>query len=1436
MAHRRGSGPVFEADFRLALKENIDVLSASERVDAILGYKPKEFLSSAISLEGLVHPHDAAVVRQLFSPSSNDESGELKVRVRHADGRIRCLSWIFEREKKAQGLAILNLILRDATRLPHKNTDPRTAAELMALMEGMDECAYRKDWNHVITLANRNFRRLFSNASEEPRDLTGLTDYDLFSEEYADQSYELEEQVLAGQPVAYVAHQTVHGSRERLDHRKFPVYDPQGQITGLFTIIAVTTERAQAERTLRANEESLRGAQRVAGIGTFVLDIQGRVWTASDVLYEILGIDKGCERTLAVWTDLIRQEDLAALVKLYGEMVLGQSKMLDGEARFIRRADKTLRWARVRGRLALDELGRPHTLRGSIEDISDRKLAEAELRQSSGLLELFIQDAPTGLAMFNREMRYICASRRWIEDMGVKEWSVAGKSHYELGYKIPERWKEQHRRALEGETVSFNEDCYESEDGSERWVRRMVRPWWTGYGTVGGIVVLSEDITERKANENALRESEKSLNEAQRIAGVGSYVLDLASGVWSSSETLDEILGIDGVYSHTVDGWKALIHLDDSAMMASHLVNEVLGKAMQFSKEYRIVRPSDGAVRWVQGLGELETDALGNPTHLRGTIQEITTRKEAEASLWESRELLQLFIEHAPVAIAMFDREMRYVAASHRWLENYALAGKEIRGRSHYDDTPEIPERWKEAHCRGLNGEAMRAKEDRFVRADGTKRWSRWELVPWRAADGTIGGIVLFTEDITALKESEDRLQLAANVFTHASEGILITDAEGAILDANNAFTRITGYTRAEVLGQNPRMLKSGRQSREFYAEMWALLKEKGHWSGEVWNRAKGGQIFAEMLTISAVPDAMGRTKQYVAMFSDLTPIKETEKQLKHIAHFDVLTGLPNRTLLADRLRQAMAQSHRLGSIVAVAYLDLDDFRAVNDLHGHNVGDQLLTAITLRMGAALRDGDTLARIGGDEFAAVLLEIANIEESLDLIARLRDAVAEPVRLGEVELRVSASMGVTFYPQAEDAEPDQLLRQADQAMYFAKLAGKERYHIFDPTLDRSMRGRHEDLQRIRQAMKAQEFELYFQPRVNMSSGTVLSAEALIRWRHPELGLLLPDHFLPVVEGNLLIVELGEWVIGAALAHMERWREEGLDIPVSVNIDAMQLQEPRFVERLKELLTSHPNVQPSKLELEVLERSAFQDIAQVSEVIRACSKLGVSFALDDFGTGYSSLSYLKRLPVDVLKIDQSFVHDMLDDPEDLTILEGVLVLANAFRRQAVAEGVETVDHGLMLLRLGCPVAQGFGIARPMPGSELAKWAADWRPDPRWANVPAVDPGKWPILYASVEHRAWVAEVEEFLLGNRLAAPRMDHHLCRFGSWLDGEASAGRSDPTSFQVIDQMHQKLHAHANRILDLKGKDVGMAAPAELTELHTLRDGLLEKLQFFVQSV
>jgi len=397
------------------------------------------------------------------------------------------------------------------------------------------------------------------------------------------------------------------------------------------------------------------------------------------------------------------------------------------------------------------------------------------------------------------------------------------------------------------------------------------------------------------------------------------------------------------------------------------------------------------------------------------------------------------------------------------------------------------------------------------------------------------------------------------------------------------------------------------------------------------------------MQSISAVRDAQGNTRQYVSLFSDITLLKEHERKLENIAHYDALTNLPNRVLLSDRLHQAMAQARRRRQRLAVAFLDLDGFKTINDNYGHEAGDQLLIALANGMAQTQREGDTLARLGGDEFVAVLLDLADNETSIPILTRLLAAAAQPVQYGNIALQVSASLGVTFYPQAEEIDADQLLRQADQAMYQAKLEGKNRYRVFDAEQDSSVRGHHESLERIRRALTEREFVLYYQPKVNMRSGKIIGAEALIRWQHPERGLLLPDLFLPVINNHPLAIEVGDWVIDSALTQMTLWHAAGLDIQVSVNVGARQLQQADFVERLRIHLAAHPEVMPCCFELEVLETSALEDLSLVSQVIEACREIGVLFALDDFGTGYSSLTYLKRLQVAQLKIDQSFVRDM-------------------------------------------------------------------------------------------------------------------------------------------------------------------------------------------------
>jgi diguanylate cyclase (GGDEF)-like protein/PAS domain S-box-containing protein len=777
---------------------------------------------------------------------------------------------------------------------------------------------------------------------------------------------------------------------------------------------------------------------------------------------------------------------------------------------------------------------------------------------------------------------------------------------------------------------------------------------------------------------------------------------------------------------------------------------------------------------------------------------------------------------------------------SKRWKEMLGYAEDDIipsnaewQDRIHPDDRTYVNETI-EAYLAGKAD--IYAVEYRRQCKDGSYKWilSRGMAVEL-SNDGKPLRIIGTHIDITERKQAEEALQLYANVFSHAREGVMIADADSNILDVNDAFTRLTGYSRDELLGKNPRVLSSGRQDAEFYVVMWRDLLEHGYWSGEVWNRRKDGEVYAEMKTISAVRDTQGHIKSYVALCSDITPLKEHAKQLEHIAHYDALTGLPNRVLLADRLSQAMIQAQRRGRLLAVAFIDLDGFKAVNDNFGHDAGDQLLISVASRMKQTLRDGDTLSRIGGDEFIAVLLDLVDIEASIPMLSRMLAAAAEPVQVDGHLLQVSASLGVTFFPQAEDVEADQLQRQADQAMYQAKQAGKNRYYIFDAEQDSSVRSLHESLDRIRRALVEREFLLYYQPKVNLRTGVVIGAEALIRWQHPEKGILPPAVFLPVIEDHPLAVDIGEWVIDTTLTQMEVWQAAGLDLPVSVNLGARQLQQADFVARLREILAKHPNIAPTKLEFELLETSALEDITQVSQTINSCRELGVKFALDDFGTGYSSLTYLKRLPIHVLKIDQSFVRNMLDDPDDLAILEGIIGLAAAFQRQVIAEGVETIEHGAVLLQLGCELAQGYGIARPMPANEMPGWTEKWLPDIAWSNQSVLSRGDLPVLFASAEHRSWCKAVEHYLKGNREKPPALESLSCHLGQWLVGDGLLTHGTHPAFVLVEALHEQAHQFTEALCALKTQGQESAALAGLAELNSLCDAMLVQLNVLLQK-
>jgi diguanylate cyclase (GGDEF)-like protein/PAS domain S-box-containing protein len=727
-------------------------------------------------------------------------------------------------------------------------------------------------------------------------------------------------------------------------------------------------------------------------------------------------------------------------------------------------------------------------------------------------------------------------------------------------------------------------------------------------------------------------------------------------------------------------------------------------------------------------------------------------------------------------------------------------------------------------------GEPLLNKVNPYLDAEGQPGFVQTNKWPLFDAAGVVSGIFGISRDVTESRRVQGRVQLAANVFTHAREGIVITDEDNRIVEVNEAFSRITGYGRDEVLGQSPRILQSGRQDSSFYAAMWQSLNRLGHWEGEIWNRRKDGAVYAEMLSISKVTDANGVLQHFVALFTDISQQKEHEQELEHIARYDVLTSLPNRSVLADRLQQEMAHCLRRRKQVAVVFIDLDGFKLVNDQHGHTVGDELLIALSLRMKSALRDGDTLARIGGDEFVAVLTGLEQPRDCELVLARLLAAAAEPVDINNIVLRVSASIGVTLYPQ-DMVSADQLLRHADHAMYQAKQAGKNRFHYFDVKDDVEVKSRSESLEEIRLGLERGEFVLHYQPKVNMKTGALIGLEALIRWQHPVRGLLAPDAFLPVIQGNPLCIRLGDWVIQSAVQQLALWNGAALQTSVSVNIDAMHLQHTGFVARLQEILGQHSTVLPQQLDLEVLETSALEDMVRVTATMRACCALGVGFALDDFGTGYSSLTYLKRLPADLMKIDQSFVIGMIADSDDFVIVEGVVSLARAFGRTVLAEGVESAAHGELLLALGCELGQGYGIARAMPAQAVAAWVQQWRPEPSWSlwNEPTSRENDRNLVLANVKHRHWIRDIVNYVLGAGDLAPTLEVGDCPLGLWLNGEGRAHYSPHPTFAAVTQAHEQVHAAAKVLVELRLSGDSAGAIAGLPALDKLRDVLISGL-------
>lgn len=629
---------------------------------------------------------------------------------------------------------------------------------------------------------------------------------------------------------------------------------------------------------------------------------------------------------------------------------------------------------------------------------------------------------------------------------------------------------------------------------------------------------------------------------------------------------------------------------------------------------------------------------------------------------------------------------------------------------------------------------------DNFVAADSQDHWRQHFLAAWRSdaaqprqcelmlkhSDGSLfpaqlqsiaietAGVAqvvrIAISDISERKQAEEAQRIAAIAF-ESHEGMIVTDAHGIIIRINRAFTTLTGYDPEEVIGKTPALLRSGRQDRQFFQQMWQTLAEKHRWQGEIWNRRKNGKIYAEWLTISAVTTPDGHISHYIGSFSDITQNSEAAAEIHRLAYYDPLTHLPNRRLLQDRLGQALLASNRSGVRGAILFLDLDNFKTLNDTRGHETGDALLIELAHRLSNHVREGDTVARLGGDEFVVILEDLGSKAEDAAALARkvaekLNEAISQPFNLKGVEFHHTASIGIGLFQGRETVED--LLKQADLALYKSKTAGRNTVRLYDPAMQAAMDERSALESELRQALKREQVLLYYQPQVD-SKQRVIGAETLLRWRHPQRGLVLPNDFIPLAEETRLILPLGRWVLETACAQLHAWsrHERTRHLTLAVNVSAQQFREPGFVEQIRDILADS-TANPARLKLELTESLMLDDVAETIEKMHAIKEMGVQFSMDDFGTGFSSLSYVTRLPLSQLKIDRSFVLNLPEHRSDAIIAITIVTMAKSLGLNIIAEGVETEAQRAFLEEHGCHAYQGYLFSRPLPLGDFEAFLA--------------------------------------------------------------------------------------------------------------------------------
>ena len=1288
-------------------QETLAFLRVNDAAIAHYGYSREEFL--AMTIRDIRPPED---VSRLLENVSARRSGLTQAelwRHRRKDGSDILVEIAAHSVTYRDRAARLVLALDVTARQRAEDKLRQSEESLSITLQSIGDAVIATDATGLITRMNPTAERLtgwtLPDAAGKP-----LTDvFNIVNAQTRLPSKDPVQLVMAHGEVVGLANHTALIARDGREYQIFdsaaPIRNPAGQIVGVVLVFSDVTEAYRVREELARTVEFLERTGELAKVGGWELDLLTQKLSLSREAFQLIDMEPTQNPQLGEGFSLYPAE-VRPIIEAAIQEAITSGKPFDLELPRFSVKGRSF-WARTQGTAVMQD-GKAIKLVGAFQDITERKQMEISLRESEASLAAAQARAHLG----SWELNLLTHTGTWSHEL-------FRLYYHELSLGPP---------TYEGFLDLIHPDDLAAVVAQRAGVPELTAPQTIEYRThpaLGPIRVLSNtlhvirdangvavrmagttlDITERKQAQDALQASEARFRSSFDSAGIGMALCSL-DGRWIQvNRRLCEIVGYpeEALLEMT---FQDITHPEDLSSDLANMQALLDGTVPYFQMEKRYLH-RDGHSVWINLSVALVRDAAEVPLHTVAHMEDINRRKVLEQALQASEERFRRIVQTAEEGVWEIDADAKTSFVNPKMARMLGYSPEEMLGHALTDFMDDEGRTIAKTNIARRKQGIAEQHDFKFMRKDGAEFWGVVATNPILDAQGKYAGALAMVTDITARKQSEEALRIAATAFD-SQQGMFVTNADWVILQVNRSFTEITGYSMQEAVGVTPHvLLSSGKHDAAFYAAMTESLERTGSWQGEIWDRRKNGEIYPQWLTVTAVKNAEGEVTHYVDAFSDITSRKAAEEQIQNLAYFDPLTGLPNRRLLMDRLKQAMAASARRKKKGALLFVDLDNFKNLNDTLGHDKGDLLLQQVAQRLSTCIREGDTVARLGGDEFVVMLedLSASDMEAAaqVEIVGeKIHTALNQIYRLASHAHHSTPSIGVTLFGEYPE-NIEEPLKRADLAMYQAKAAGRNSLRFFDPQMQAVVSARASLESDLREALTSNQFVLYYQAQVNRDH-QIAGVEALVRWNHPHRGMVSPGDFIPLAEDTGQILLLGGWVLDVACRQLAEWavQPELAHLTIAVNVSPRQFHQSDFVDQVLAVL-ERTGANPRRLKLELTEGMLISNIEDVITKMEALKVRGVGFSLDDFGTGYSSLSYLKRLPLDQLKIDQGFVRDVMIDANDAAIAKMVIALADSLGLEVIAEGVETEAQRDFLAAQGCHAYQGYLFSRPLPIMEF-------------------------------------------------------------------------------------------------------------------------------------